>query len=211
MDRRRFLQFTGALAGAAAFCQVRGDLAHAAPPLRDYPFTLGVASGDPSPNRAVLWTRLAPEPLEPGGGMPQRWVPVTWRVAKDPGMRRVVRAGITRAVPELAHSVHVEVGGLEPRRECYFQFRYHGEESPVLRADDRREPAHQILRRRPARLRALQGRPRRVAHRPANGHDGEPQRCAGLHLRVIRGGEREAGGGSGRDDVLHQQLVPLTA
>ena len=133
MDRRRFLQFTGALAGAAAFCQVRGDLAHAAPPLRDYPFTLGVASGDPSPNRAVLWTRLAPEPLEPDGGMPQRWVPVTWRVAKDPGMRRVVRAGVTLAVPELAHSVHIEVGGLDPGREYYFQFRYRGELSPVGR------------------------------------------------------------------------------
>ena len=133
MDRRRFLQFTGALAGAAAFCQVRGDLAHAAPRLSDYPFTLGVASGDPAPNRAVLWTRLAPKPLEPGGGMPHRWAPVTWRVAKDPGMRRVVRAGVTLAVPDLAHSVHVEVGGLEPRREYYFQFRYRDELSPVGR------------------------------------------------------------------------------
>ena len=81
----------------------------------------------------MLWTRLAPEPLEPGGGMPQRWVPVSWRVAKDPGMRRVVRAGVTLAVPELAHSVHIEVRGLEPRREYYFQFRYRGEESPVGR------------------------------------------------------------------------------
>jgi alkaline phosphatase D len=133
MDRRRFLQFTGALAGAAAFCQVRGDLAHAAPRLSGYPFTLGVASGDPSPNRVVLWTRLAPERLEPDGGMPHRWAPVVWRVAKDPGMRRVVRAGIALAVPELAHSVHVEVGGLEPRREYYFQFRYRDELSPVGR------------------------------------------------------------------------------
>jgi alkaline phosphatase D len=133
MDRRRFLQFTGALAGAAAFCQVRGDLAHAAPPLSGYPFTLGVASGDPSPNRVVLWTRLAPEPLEPGGGMPQRRVPVFWRVAKDPGMKRVVRAGVTLAVPDLSHSVHVEVGGLEPRREYYFQFHYRGEDSVVGR------------------------------------------------------------------------------
>ena len=133
MDRRRFLQFTGALAGAAAFCQVRGDLAHAAPRLSGYPFSLGVASGDPAPNRVVLWTRLAPEPLEPDGGMPHRWAPVVWRVAKDPAMRRVVRAGITLAVPELAHSVHVEVGGLEPRREYYFQFRYRDELSPVGR------------------------------------------------------------------------------
>ncbi len=82
--RRRFLQFTGALAGAAAFCQVRGDLAQAAAPLPGYPFTLGVASGDPAPRGAVLWTRLAPDPLVPDGGMPRRRLPVTWRVAKDP-------------------------------------------------------------------------------------------------------------------------------
>ena len=33
------------------------------------PFQLGVASGDPSPSGAVIWTRLAPDPVA-GGGMP---------------------------------------------------------------------------------------------------------------------------------------------
>jgi alkaline phosphatase D len=133
MDRRRFLQFTGALAGAAAFCQLRADLAQAAPPLRNYPFTLGVASGDPAPRGAVLWTRLAPEPFEADGGMPHRRTPVQWQVAKDPDMRRVVRRGVALAVPELAHSVHVEVAGLDPRREYFFQFKYRDELSPVGR------------------------------------------------------------------------------
>ena len=125
--------FSGALAGAAAFCQTRGDLAHAGPPLRDYPFTLGVASGDPAPSRAVLWTRLAPDIYEPDGGMPHRRVPVKWRVAKDPGMRRVVRQGVALAVPELAHSVHVELSGLDPGREYFFQFKYRDELSPMGR------------------------------------------------------------------------------
>src|SRR5918999_2559524 len=35
------------------------------------PFTLGIASGDPAPDGVVLWTRLAPAPFEPDGGMPQ--------------------------------------------------------------------------------------------------------------------------------------------
>ncbi len=30
----------------------------------DYPFQLGVASGDPLPDGFVIWTRLAPRPLE---------------------------------------------------------------------------------------------------------------------------------------------------
>ena len=31
---------------------------------RRYPFSLGVAAGDPSPDGFVIWTRLAPEPLD---------------------------------------------------------------------------------------------------------------------------------------------------
>jgi PhoD-like phosphatase, N-terminal domain len=31
----------------------------------DNPFTLGVASGDPTPDGIVLWTRLAPDPVAP--------------------------------------------------------------------------------------------------------------------------------------------------
>jgi alkaline phosphatase D len=133
LDRRRFLKFTGALAGAAAFCQVRGDLAQATTPLGGYPFTLGVASGDPARHGAVLWTRLAPDIYAPDGGVPRRRLPVEWRVAKDPGMHRVVRRGVALAVPQLAHSVHVEVAGLDPGREYFFQFRYRNELSPVGR------------------------------------------------------------------------------
>ena len=40
---------------------------------------------------------------------------------------------------------------------------------PVLRADDQVQPAHQVLRRRPSRLRALPGRPHGTAHGPADG------------------------------------------
>jgi alkaline phosphatase D len=131
IDRRRFLYLTGALAGTAAFSQMRADLAGAAPRLNDYPFTLGVASGDPLPEEVVLWTRLAPSPFEPDGGMPSRKVPVRWRVATDESMRRVVRDGKTLAVPELAHSVHVEVDDLNPGRDYFYQFEYRDDLSPV--------------------------------------------------------------------------------
>ncbi len=133
MDRRRFMQFSGALAGAALFAQYRGDLARAAAPLGGYPFTLGVASGDPRPHGTVLWTRLAPDPLVPGGDMPNSRLPVRWRLARDPGMRWVEQRGVALATPELAHSVHVELGGLRPDREYYYQFAYRDEVSPVGR------------------------------------------------------------------------------
>jgi alkaline phosphatase D len=101
--------------------------------LKDYPFKLGVASGDPSSDGFVLWTRLAPEPWE-GGGMPQENVEVAWQVAHDEGMSKVVAQGTANASPELAHSVHVEVAGLEPGRWYFYRFSAAGEASQVGRA-----------------------------------------------------------------------------
>ena len=102
--------------------------------LRD-PFTLGVASGDPWPTSVVLWTRLAPDPLRPDGlgGMPRRQVVVQWQVAEDPAFRRMVRGGYAVADPAWAHSVHVEVDGLQPGREYSYRFRAEGHVSPAGR------------------------------------------------------------------------------
>jgi hypothetical protein len=58
------------------------------PPARgEYPFKLGVASGNPAANGVVLWTRLVPELFEPGGGMPSRRVTLGWQVASDERFR----------------------------------------------------------------------------------------------------------------------------
>ncbi|HEY0951536.1 alkaline phosphatase D family protein [Nocardioides sp.] len=109
--------------------------------LRD-PFTLGVASGDPEPDGVVIWTRLAPQPLawDGRGGMPSREVRVDWQVATDAQFAQVVRQGAVRALPRWAHSVHVEVAGLEPAREYFYRFRAEGHLSPVGRT--RTAPAY---------------------------------------------------------------------
>ncbi|GFE78777.1 alkaline phosphatase [Steroidobacter agaridevorans] len=101
--------------------------------LGGYPFTMGIASGEPSSDGFVLWTRLAPKPLEPGGGMPDRPVLVRWQIALDERMRKVVRRGAALALPELAHSVHVELDHLPPGRWYWYQFEVGGEVSPVGR------------------------------------------------------------------------------
>ncbi|MGD9646327.1 MAG: alkaline phosphatase, partial [Pirellulales bacterium] len=103
------------------------------PKLGATPFTLGVASGDPAPRGFVLWTRLAPNPLE-GGGMPADAVAVGWEVAEDEGFGKIVRRGESIAVPQLAHSVHVEVDGLEPDRWYWYRFHVGEETSPLGRA-----------------------------------------------------------------------------
>ena len=97
-----------------------------------YPFSLGVASGDPLPDGIVLWTRLAPQPLT-GGGMPMVPVTVLWELAADSAFRNVVQKGETLARPELAHSVHVEVNGLQPAHEYWYRFRAGSEVSQIGR------------------------------------------------------------------------------
>jgi alkaline phosphatase D len=87
-----------------------------------YPFTLGVTSGDPLPDGVVLWTRLAPNPLD-GGGMPMANVEVDWEVARDARFQSIVQRGTAVARPEIGHSVHVEVGGLEASRDYWYRFR----------------------------------------------------------------------------------------
>ncbi|NGY65214.1 phosphodiesterase [Lentzea sp. NEAU-D13] len=89
------------------------------------PFQLGVASGDPSADGFVLWTRLAPAPLNPDGrgGMPSSNVDVQWQVATDGNFATIVASGTTTATPASAHSVHVELSGLDHSRFYYYRFR----------------------------------------------------------------------------------------
>jgi alkaline phosphatase D len=122
-------------AGAATVIPLSGAVTPSRGPLQTDPFTLGVASGDPSPDGFVLWTRLAPSPLaEDGlGGMPYRSVPVIWELAADERFRKVVRRGVATARPDRAHSVHVELDGLAPGREFFYRFRAERWISPVGR------------------------------------------------------------------------------
>ncbi|MCW3840677.1 alkaline phosphatase D family protein [Micromonospora yasonensis] len=98
-----------------------------------YPFSLGVASGDPLNDSVILWTRLAPQPLVIGSGMPNQPVPVHWQVADDEAFTTIVREGETFALPENNHSVHVDVRGLQPDRWYFYRFRCGSELSPVGR------------------------------------------------------------------------------
>ena len=92
------------------------------PRYADDPFALGVASGDPTPDGAVLWTRLAPRPLEAEGGMDGRRVSVRWQVAEDEGFARITQQGNATAAPELGYSIHANVRGLHNDRWYFYRF-----------------------------------------------------------------------------------------
>ena len=100
-----------------------------------YPFKLGVASGDPDDNSVVLWTRLAPSPLNADGlgGMGTGDVTVDWQVSTNDKFTGIVSAGSVVARSAAAHSVHVVAGGLSPDADYFYRFRAQGHISPVGR------------------------------------------------------------------------------
>lgn len=111
----------------------------------EYPFKLGVASGYPGPDRIVLWTRLVALTDRGDGGFDARPAEVRWEIARDERFGDVVAKGRVRTRAEDAHSLHVEVAGLEPARDYWYRFRTLGFDSPVGRT--RTMPARGALPR----------------------------------------------------------------
>lgn len=135
MRRRDLLLGTGSMMGFLLAAQAQHQPSPV-PPLpsksKNYPFALGVASGEPQPDSIVLWTRLTVDPM---GDRPfaNRPVSVQWQIAKDPQLRQVVGRGTATAIPELAHAVHVVASGLDPSQWYWYQFQMGNDVSPVGR------------------------------------------------------------------------------
>lgn len=128
MRRRHFLAGSVAVTGALATGRATSGYR-----LSRDAFSLGVASGELTDESFVLWTRIAPEPLQPDGGVDNVMIPVTWEVATEPDMKNVIRRGTYPAVPGLAHSVHVDVRNLTPGRDYWYRFAVKGQFSPIGR------------------------------------------------------------------------------
>ncbi|MGF1468559.1 MAG: alkaline phosphatase D family protein [Sandaracinaceae bacterium] len=85
-------------------------------------FAQGVASGDPAPDRVMLWTRIEGREGE---------VPVAWAVYRDPSATQRVAGGRATARPEEDHTVRVDATGLEAGTTYYYRFAV-GEERSVI-------------------------------------------------------------------------------
>jgi alkaline phosphatase D len=138
LTRRQIVTMMAASGAMAAFPAWAADAwprnVEPNPRLPDYPFTLGVASGDPAPDGFVIWTRLAPRPAEQHYGMPRVPVIVGWEVAADEAFTTILARGEALASPELGHSVHVEVTGLAPDRIYHYRFHIAGHTSTTGRS-----------------------------------------------------------------------------
>jgi len=138
LSRRTVLK-SAAVAAAAVGAPLRffNAEAAAAPASRGI-FGYGVASGDPTANAVIIWTRATPpagsgQPVAtPGSGLGSP-VPVTWELAADKQFTRVIRRGTVRTSAAADHTVKVDVDELSPYTRYYYRFRALGETSPVGR------------------------------------------------------------------------------
>ncbi len=137
ITRRTLLKTGGSFAAGVTLAGIASGPAFGQAVFPDDPFTLGVASGDPSPTGVVLWTRLAPDPLAIGGGMPAEPFEVDYELSQDEHFRAIVRKGTTVALGDEAHSARAEIHGLGPEHEYYYRFRAGGWISPVGRTRTR--------------------------------------------------------------------------
>lgn len=78
-----------------------------------FPFSYGVASGDPLLDRVIIWTRAE---------MTGNSVNLKWEVATDTGFANIVRYGNTNANTSADFTVKVDVDGLQPGHSYYYRF-----------------------------------------------------------------------------------------
>jgi alkaline phosphatase D len=81
------------------------------------PFYHGVASGDPMPDRVILWTRITPDN---GSTAPQI---VEWKIAKDTNFTLNVQNGVVITDATKDFTVKVDPTGLDPNTTYYYQFK----------------------------------------------------------------------------------------
>ncbi|MES2789468.1 MAG: alkaline phosphatase D family protein [Planctomycetota bacterium] len=143
LSRRLFLAYGAALSSLPLLASQTQAARRRKISFSSNPFSLGVASGDPVHDGVVLWTKLAPKPLEPQNGVPPEAIEVQWEIARDEALKDVVQHGTTLAAPELGHAVHVEVTGLQPDRWYWFRFHAGDATSPIGRT--RTLPAPAVL------------------------------------------------------------------
>lgn len=81
------------------------------------PFYHGIASGDPLPNKVIIWTRVTPDSTQINQS-----VIVNWKMATDTGMTNVVQTGVLLTDSSADFTVKVDVGGLNPNTFYYYEF-----------------------------------------------------------------------------------------
>lgn len=90
------------------------------------PFYYGVASGDPTSDRVIIWTKVEPEKAD-------EQIEVKWVMAADPELKKIIKQGKQKTSMERDFTVKVDVTGLAPGNTYYYQFMVGGTNSIIGR------------------------------------------------------------------------------
>ena len=126
MIRRRDLLRSVAPVVAGALVTTSREQGAGVPSDEDRAFAHGVASGDPTTDRVVIWTRVS-------GAGGEEAVSVRWTMAADPELTDVVANGEVEAGPETDWTVHIDVDGLQPATTWWYAFEALDQRSDVGR------------------------------------------------------------------------------
>src|SRR5690349_15747691 len=90
------------------------------------PFYHGVASGDPLPDRVIIWTRVTPADSASN-------ISVVWEIASNEEFQPILKTDSLSASPSRDYTIKVDVDGLQPDQHYYYRFHALGKTSPVGR------------------------------------------------------------------------------
>lgn len=130
LNRRDFLKISAILAGSAWLTTVTGcDAGALEAPVNpvDFHFAHGVASGDPTPDSVILWTRLSP--ALSSGSAPR--IRLLLEVSEQADFSGVVQKARLEAGPDSDYCVKVDFKGLQSGRTYYYRFSDQRQQSPV--------------------------------------------------------------------------------
>ena len=117
ISRRKFLSQTASMAalGASASLVACGGSNSSSPATTPAQYLYGVASGDPSTDRVILWTH-AKQPNADAD------VNLTWQVSTDSGFKTILASGVVTASNAAGNTAKVDATGLTAGTTYYYRF-----------------------------------------------------------------------------------------
>lgn len=102
-------------------------------------FSHGVASGDPTSDAIILWTRVTPDSMLDE-------VEVFWEIALDPDFEQRLGADTTTTSPDRDYTVKIDAANLWPGQTYYYRFWSQGRMSAIGRTRTAPDQAPEGLR-----------------------------------------------------------------
>ncbi|WP_344782002.1 alkaline phosphatase D family protein [Gordonia caeni] len=86
-------------------------------------FAHGVASGDPLPDRVIVWTRVTPTPEATAGSGRGAPVNLRWELSPAADFSAIAATGTVVTDAARDHTVKVDAAGLTPKTRYWYRFR----------------------------------------------------------------------------------------